>query len=136
MAYSTEIQTIEAAGIPTTEYRTQPEVSEQRLITIEFTPNATNDEYLVKQPEFVFGDIVIIKQQWEDYFINRMDTNELDTFTICGMELIEPRNQSGQLIDYPYWQYGIRCTEGTREVIWFKENELVRKASTIVDDWF
>ena len=136
MPYSTEIQTIEAAGIPTIEYRTQPEVDEQRLITIEFTPPATNDEYLVKQPGFVFGDIVIIKQQWEDYFLNQMDTDELDSFTICGMELIEPRNLSGQPIDYPYWQYGIRCTEGTREVIWFKEHELVRKASTTVDDWF
>ena len=33
------------------------------------------------------------------------------------------------------FKYGVRCTEGTRELMWFKENELVRKASTTVD-WF
>ncbi len=135
MSYQTEIQTIEAAGIPITEYRTQPEVYEQRLITIEFTPPVINDEYLVEQPGFVFGDTVIIKQQWEDYFINQMDTDELDSFTVCGMVLIELKNELGQPIDYPYWKYGVRCTEGTRELMWFKENELVRKASTTVD-WF
>ena len=106
MPYLTELQTIEAAGIPTIEYRTQPEVTEQRLITIEFEPPAINDEYLVKQPAFVFGDIVIIKQQWEDYFLNQLDTDELDTFTICAMELIEPKNQSGQPIEYPAGNMG------------------------------
>ena len=135
MPYSTEIQTIEAAGIPTIEYRTQPEVDEQRLITIEFTPNVTNDEYLVKQPEFVFGDTVIIKEQWDNCFLNQLDTEGLDTFTVCAMELIEPKNPSGQLIDHPFWQYGLRCLSGTRELIWFSENELVRKASSDLD-WF
>ena len=43
MTYS-EIQTIEAAGIPTIEYRNQPEVYEQRLITIEFTPDVIKDK--------------------------------------------------------------------------------------------
>ncbi len=135
MPYSTEIQTIEAAGIPVIEYRNQPELYEQRLITIEFTPPAINDEYLVEQPGFVFGDIVIIKEHWNNCLINRLDTEELDTFTVCAMELIEPKNQSGQLIDYPYWHYGVRCTEGTRELVWFKEHELARKASSDLD-WF
>jgi len=62
MTYITEIQTIEAFGIPATEYQTQPELGEQRLITIEFKPPATNDEYMVEQPSFVFGDIVILRQ--------------------------------------------------------------------------
>ena len=135
MAYQTEIQTIEAAGLPVIEYRNQPELYEQRLITIEFTPPAINDEYLVEQPGFVFGDIVIIKEHWNNCLINRLDTEELDTFTVCAMELIEPKNQSGQPIDYPYWHYGVRCTEGTRELIWFKEQELARKASNDLD-WF
>jgi ethanolamine utilization cobalamin adenosyltransferase len=107
MTYLQEIQTIEAAGIPTVEYRTQPQVDEQQLITIEFTPNATNDEYLIEQPEFVFGDIIVMKQQWENCFLNKLDTENLDTYTICGMELVEPKNQSGQMIDYPYWKYGM-----------------------------
>ena len=135
MAYLTEIQTIEAAGVPVIEYRTQPKIDEQRLITIEFTPNATNDKYLVKQPEFVFGDSVIIKEQWSHCFLNQLDTEGLDTFTVCAMELIEPKNNLDQPSDHSYWQYGVRCTSGTRELVWFKENELVRKASSDLD-WF
>ena len=135
MPQLTEIQTIEAAGIPVTEYRTQPELGEQQLITIEFTPNVTDDEYLVKQPGFVFGDIVIIKQQWEHCFLNGLDTDGLDSFTISAMELVEPKNELGQIIDYPYWNYGIRCIDGTKEMTWFTQNELVRKAST-TSDWF
>ena len=135
MTYITEIQTIEAFGIPATEYRTQPQVEEQQLITIEFTPPGINDEYLVEQPEFVFGDTVIIKEQWDNCFLNQLDTEELDTFTVCAMELVEPKNQLGQPSEQTYWNYGLRCTSGTRELIWFKENELVRKASTDLD-WF
>ncbi len=135
MPYFTEIQTIETAGIPTIEYRTQPEIDEQRLITIEFTPPATNEEYLVKQPEFVFGDTVIIKEQWSHCFLNQLDTEGLDTFKVCAMELVEPKNNLGQPSDRPYWKYGVRCTSGTRELVWFKENEIVRKASTELD-WF
>ena len=84
MSYLTEIQTIEAAGILVTEYRNQPEVYEQRLITIEFTPDVNNDEYLVEQPSFVFGDTVIIKEHWDNCFINRLSTDELDTFRDCS----------------------------------------------------
>ena len=135
MAYFTELQTIEAAGIPVTEYRSFPEVEEQQLITIEFTPNVTSDEYLVKQPGLVFGDTVIIREHWDNCFLNQLNTEELDTFTICAMELIEPKNQSGQLIARPYWRYGIRCLDGTKELLWFKEHELVRKPSTKLD-WF
>ncbi len=135
MPYSTEIQTIEAAGALVTEYRTKPEVDEQRLITIEFKPPVTNDEYMVEQLSFVFGDIVILKEQWNNCYLNKLDTDEIATFTICAMELVEPKNQLGQLIDYPYWRYGIRCLDGTKELIWFKENELVRKPSTNLD-WF
>ena len=94
-----------------------------------------SDEYLVEQPGFVFGDIVIIKQQWEHCFLNRLDTDGLDLFTISAMELVEPKNQSGQMIDHPFWNYGIRCIDGTKEMMWFTQNELVRKASTN-PDWF
>ena len=135
MPYFTEIQTIEAAGIPVIEYRTQPEIDEQRLITIEFIPPGINDKYLVEQPEFVFGDTVIIKEQWSHCFLNQLDTEELDTFTVCAMELVEPKNNLDQPSARPYWKYGVRCTSGTRELIWFKEHELTRKASTDLD-WF
>ena len=135
MPYITEIQTIEAAGIPVIEYRTQPQIDEQRLITIEFTPNVTNDEYLIEQPEFVFGDTVIIKEQWSHCFLNQLDTEGLDTFTVCAIELVEPKNNLEQPSDHPYWQYGLRCIDGTKELIWFSENELVRKASSDLD-WF
>ena len=135
MTYLTEIQTIEAAGALVTEYQTQPEVGEQRLITIEFTPPATNDEYQVEQPGFVFGDTVILREHWDNCYINKLDTDEIATFTICAMELVEAKNQLGQLIDYPFWKYGIRCTDGSKEMIWREEDELVRKASRNLE-WF
>ena len=135
MPYSTEIQTIEAAGALVTEYRTQPEVGEQRLITIEFKPPVTSDEYMVEQPSFVFGDTVILREHWDNCYLNKLDTDEIATFTICGMELVEPKNQLGQLIDYPYWKFGIRNTDGSKEMIWREEQELVRKASRDLE-WF
>ena len=135
MSYITEIQTIEAFGIPATEYQTQPEVGEQRLITIEFKPPVTNGEYMVEQPSFVFGDIVVLRQEWDNCYLNQLDTDEIATFTVCGMELVETKNQVGQLIDYPYWKLGIRSTDGSKEMIWREEHELVRKASRDLE-WF
>ncbi|MGH2413546.1 MAG: hypothetical protein ACRDEA_07615 [Microcystaceae cyanobacterium] len=64
MAYP--VQTIEAQGIPRTEYRYEPDVVEIPIITIEFQPETHPlDDYGYFQPEFVFGDVVALKEQWE-----------------------------------------------------------------------
>ena len=92
MTYS-EIQTIEAFGIPATEYQTQPEVEEQRLITIEFTAPATNDEYMVEQPGFVFGDIVVLREHWDNCYLNQLDTEEIKTLRGLQRRLKSKCNQ-------------------------------------------
>ena len=134
----TEIQTIEAFGMPYTEYRVEPEVDEEILITIEFTPpiQSFDVEYSYSQPRFRFGDMVATKQQWEHCILHHLnpDTN-LDLFRICGMELVDSLSPSEELLSQPYWQYGIRCTHGTNELIWFEEEALVRIAPDN-PDWF
>ena len=71
----TEIQTIEAGGMPYTEYRAQPEVDEEILITIEFTPpiQSFDVEYSYSQPRFRFGDMVATKQQWEHCLLHHLN---------------------------------------------------------------
>ena len=63
----TEIQTIEANGVPYVEYRAEPEIDEEVIITIEFTPQqqSWDSDYQYSQPQFIFGDMVATKQQWQ-----------------------------------------------------------------------
>ena len=134
----TEIQTIEAFGMPYTEYRAQPEVDEEILITIEFTPpiQSFDVEYSYSQPRFRFGDMVATKQQWEHCLLNHLNPDtELDLFRICAMELVDSLSPSEELLSQPYWQYGIRCQHGTQELVWLEEVALVRIAPDN-PDWF
>ncbi len=133
----TEIQTISAGGIPYTEYRAEPEIDEEVIITIEFTPQqqSWDSEYQYSQPEFVFGDMVATKQQWEHCQTNHLPDTELDLFRICAMELVESLTPNGELLSQPYWKYGIRCLEGTKELIWFEEQALV-SIQPYNPDWF
>jgi hypothetical protein len=129
MTQGYEVQTIEAFGIPYTETRYYPEPSEvePQLITIEFKPKTHPlDDYCYSQPRFVFGDVVVLKKQW-DYCQDHpvKPDEELDIFRICVMELVERRSPSGRLTSAPEWLYGIRCTTGTKELMWFEEDELM-----------
>jgi hypothetical protein len=120
-------QTIEALGIPYVEYGyDEPEV-EQR-IQIEFTPRTHRlDDYAVPEPAFTFCEEVALGAQYDYCLEQNLDlSEELDTFYICALELVECRSQNGVLTDKPYWCYGIRKVRGTRELLWFEEDELVR----------
>ena len=101
-------------------------MSPRQIITIEFTPKeqSWDSDYQYSQPEFVFGDIVATKQQWEHCQKYHLPDTELDLFRICAMELVESLTPSGKLLSQPYWKYGIRCIEGTLELIWFEEQAL------------
>ena len=137
MTYIQEIQTIEAAGVPYTEYRTEPEIDEDVIITIEFTPQqqSWDSEYQYSQPQFIFGDMVATKQQWEHCQTNHLPDTELDLFRICAMELVDSLTPNGELLSQPYWKYGIRCLSGTKELIWFEEQALIR-IQPYNPDWF
>ena len=136
MTYLQEIQTIEAAGVPYVEYRPEPEIDEDVIITIEFTPpkQSPDSEYYYPQSQFRFRDLVTTKQQWEHCKKYRLPETELQLFRVSDMGLVENLTPSGQLLSQPYWRYGVRC-DRTRKVIWFEESALVRITPSN-PDWF
>ena len=103
MTYITEKQTVQR--------------SERQLITIEFTPpqDPKETEYSYEQPLFVFGDQVT-KQH-----------NSSTPLTVCGMELVEFKTPSGQLLNQPYWKYKV---DNGQEQVWLIESALVRYSPT------
>lgn len=135
MTYTT-IQTIEASGIPYVEYRPQPEVNEELIITIEFTPEqqSPDSDYQYTQPEFRFGDIVATRQDWEYCYRHQLPESELDTFRICAMELVDNLTPSGGLLSQPRWKYGLRSSH-SKDLVWFEEQALVRVTPSN-PDWF
>ncbi len=135
MTYA-EIQTIQASGIPYVEYRPQPEVAEDIIITIEFTPEpqSPDSEYQYTQPEFRFNDLVTTKQQWEHIYKYRLPETELDTFRICAMELVDFLTPNGELLSQPRWKYGLRSSH-SKDLVWFSEQALVRVTPSN-PDWF
>jgi hypothetical protein len=120
-------QIVEAFGIPYVEYGyDEPEV--EQLICIEFTPPAHHlDDYAIPVPAFTFCEEVAVREQYDHCLKNNIDFSEgLDVFRISALELVERRSKSGVLTDAPHWLYGIRYARGTRELIWFEEDELAR----------
>ena len=88
---------------------------ERPLITIEFAPNNHKDEteYSYPHPQFVFGDRVSILNTYP----------ELE-FTVCALELIESKTQTGKLLSQPRWKY--KVTNG-QVSFWKDESALMRK---------
>jgi hypothetical protein len=129
MAHAYDVQTIEAFGMPYTETRYYPETVDVEIpiISIEFKPEThPQDDYCYEQPKFVFGDVVVLRSQWETCQNQNDPFEEVDKFHICAMELVTRKSKSGRLTSAPYWMYGIRCDTGTKELIWFDEDELLQ----------
>ena len=129
MTHATEIQAIEAFGIPYVETRYQQEVDERQLITIEFEPPIhPSDDYGYSHPQFTFLEAVAIREQLEDCLNNKLDLAEhLELYEITAIESIAPRTPEGRLTKAPHWSYGLRCPIGTQELVWFDEDELISK---------
>ena len=124
-----ETQTIEAFGVSYTEFRHEPDESDVQLVTIEFQPPLdTKSQYLYPHPIFTFGDMVAIRQQQE----SSLD-RELDYFEISALELVKPVSESGELTAAPYWLYGLRCQNGTKEMLWYREEQLVSQRVVMGD---
>ena len=123
MSY-TEIQRLECLGIPTIEYRGEAPISER--IQFDFSPRFPHDQYGYSPPKYVFSEPVILVSQWQECLDNQYDFFDVyDVYHICALELIEYTLTGDRLYEAPYWKYGIRGTRGTKELIWFEENELV-----------
>ena len=104
-------QTLDAFGIPHTEYRCSPEVEEQVIITIEFKPEIHYlDDYSYPQPQFVFKEEVALAKQVEYCQQNNIALSEevIEFYPIRAMELVERKLSNGRLTEAPYWLYGLR----------------------------
>ena len=90
---------------------------ERLLITIEFAPNIhrSETEYTYEHPQFTFGDRVTIGGTSFHY--------PSEVFTVCALELIESKTQSGKLINQPHWKY--KVTNGQISY-WKDESALIR----------
>ena len=98
---------------PTVSVRNQ----ERTLITIEFAPKIHPDEteHTYEHPQFVFGERVTIGGTSFHY--------PPEVFTVCALELIESKTQSGKLLNQPRWKY--KVTNG-QVSYWKDESALIR----------
>lgn len=119
---------IEHQGIPYLEFRTEPQPNQ--LIEISFTPTYWDDIYEYDNPKFTLAQSVVIAQQWDYCCEHGIDFHEEhEVYRICALELVEPTSRhSNGLTEAPYWMFGIRGTRGTKELIWFSEDELLSLA--------
>ncbi len=123
MSY-TEIQRLECQGIPTIEYRVEPPIPER--IQFDFEPRFPHDQYGCSPPKYVYSEPVILVSQWQECLDNQYDFFDVyDVSHICALELFEYTMTGDRLYEAPSWKYGIRGTRGTKELIWFEEDELV-----------
>ena len=113
----------------------QTKVNEDVIITIEFTPKpqSLDSEYQYTQPEFTITEMVWLKPQWEHCQKHGIPETQLKQFRICAVELVDCITPSGELLNHPYWKYGIR--NGGGDLVWLEEQALVRVAS-FLPDWF
>ncbi|MEM8780333.1 MAG: hypothetical protein AAGF26_15975 [Cyanobacteria bacterium P01_G01_bin.49] len=117
-------QTLNCQGIPTVEYRIEPDIPTQ--LSLNFIPTYPYDDYAYSEPKFVFCQQVILAKQWkhcQKYQLTFKD--ECQVYRICAMELVELSLTGKDLYEPPHWQYGIRGTQGTRELTWFSEDDLI-----------
>jgi hypothetical protein len=105
--------------VETSTVRTSTSDQEQQLITIEFAPkiHPNETEYNYQQPLFVFGEQVI----------NPSHLSSSTPLTVCGMELVESKTNSGRLINQPYWKYLVKDGQNTFRV---EESALKRYSNT------
>jgi len=121
-----ETQTIEAFGVPNTEYRIAPEI-ETELITIEFTPDPDNKYlYGYSHPRYTFTETVALRKDWEHCQQHKLNwRDKLILYRICSLHLVEPFCPiTRQLIQAPYWLFRVRNYSGC-VLHWFSEDELV-----------
>jgi hypothetical protein len=119
-------QTVEAGGMLYDEYRYAPEVEEDPIV-IAFKPKTHPlEDYGYDAPRFVPTDTVYLREQVERCAANGADPKEeLETYRVVGLQLVEYLSSSGRLTEAPYWLIGVRCRTGSRDVRWLEEEELV-----------
>lgn len=89
-------------------------VKEKQLITVEFAPeiHSSETEYSYEHPRFVFGDRVVLKNEYPEI-----------SYTVCALELVESKTPSGKLLSQPRWKYKVSNGEVN---YWKEESALTR----------
>ncbi len=131
-----EVQRIECQGIPTIEYRTEPDdIAIPQRIKFDFVPRFPYDQYAYSEPRYVYCEKVVLASQWQESQKNQYDFFDIyETYHISALELIEYTMGGDRLYEAPSWKYGIRGTRGTKELIWFEEDELISLAEINSED--
>ncbi|WP_049802796.1 hypothetical protein [Gloeothece verrucosa] len=62
---------------------------------------------------------------------------ELDFYQVYGLILVEEKSKSQKyLSEAPYWLYGLKWINGTRDICWFQEEELISEKEIFCQDEF
>ena len=117
-------QTLECQGIPRVEYRIEPEIPNK--ISLNFLPTYPFDEYAYDNPKFIFCEQVILACQWEHCQRHQLNfEDECPIYRVAALELVEYSLTGKELYEAPHWRYGIRGEQGTKELRWFSEDDLI-----------
>ncbi len=129
---------VEHQGMPYTEFRYEPDIIPAEKIEICFQPRFPYDLYAYPEPEFVYGQKVALARDWDFCEENGISFEENYYFYhISALELLEDVSKDGKgLTEAPSWRYGIRGTDGTRELVWFEAEQLVDPFDTGGNDEF
>ncbi|MDJ0508974.1 MAG: hypothetical protein QNJ64_06945 [Crocosphaera sp.] len=127
---------VEHQGFPHIEFRSEPDLIPIEKIEISFQPRFPYEDYT--EPEFSFGQEVALARDWNYCKDNSIPFEDSYYFyRISALDLVEDVSDAGNgLKEAPYWMYGIRGTNGTRELVWFHEHELVNPFNTYGDEEF
>ncbi|EAZ88620.1 hypothetical protein [Crocosphaera chwakensis] len=135
MSY-TQIQRLECQGIPTIEYRAEPdEIPIPQRIQFDFVPRFPYDQYAYSEPRYVFCEEVVLASQWHECQKNQDDFFDIyETYRISTLDLVEYTMTGDRLYEAPYWRFGIRGVKGKHEISWFQEDELISLAEINSED--
>jgi hypothetical protein len=126
MTQTYEVQTIFAGGIPFTEYRHAPDITDIQIVCIEFKPDQNCiQEYTYPQPKYTITETVAKRSDWECIKQSNADWREhLNLYRVVGLRLVEYFSSNGKLKETPRWIFGV-SRQSSREVVWMEEDDLV-----------
>ncbi|MGH2414322.1 MAG: hypothetical protein ACRDEA_11680, partial [Microcystaceae cyanobacterium] len=112
-------QTIEAGGIPRTEFRYAPDPCDIQIVTIEFIPDPECiSDYIYPQPQYTFTQTVALRKDWEGCQRHQLDWREdLQFYEVSTLRLIQPKSKlTRRLTEAPSWLYGLQGEGHTGDV--------------------
>jgi hypothetical protein len=118
------------------------EITQEIILKFIVHPNDL-DEYSFDPPVYAIGDLVAIKEQYDFITNEKVEAlnkdeeycEEPENYEIIGLKL-NKYTLNNRLREQHFWSYLIKSKTGTKEEIWFDENELVYPIKVQDDSWF